>query len=227
MASDLFWVMRQTWCDLLFAHWEVPVKALRRVVPDPLEIDLFEGRAYIAVVPFGMTGIRGRWLPPLPGISRSLELNVRTYVRFGGASGVYFFSLDAESPGLVYGARATYRLPYFRAKMSWDGRRYVSERAEAPAAELRVEYGSQGAVTAAAAGSLEWFLTERYALFTVSRGAVITAGIRHPQWPLEPTWARFEVNTMTKPLGIELDGEPLLHFAKRLDVVIGAPRTVR
>jgi len=170
-----------------------------------------------------MTGIRGRLLPPLPGLSQSLELNVRTYVRYGDRSGVYFFSLDAESLPIVLGARASYKLPYYHAAMSWDGARYVSRRLRGAAAELRAEYGPAGDVSTAAPGSLESFLTDRYRLWTVHNSRVRRAEIRHAPWPLQPAHARFEVNTMATPLGIELTGEPLLHFSRKLDVLIGPP----
>src|SRR3954453_1579415 len=122
------WVMRQTWRDLLFAHWQVQPEAIRIVVPEPLEIDLFRGEAWLGVVPFLMTGIQARWLPQLPGLHRSLELNVRTYVKYKDRAGVYFFSLDAANKALVYGARATYSLPYFHAAMQWEDGLYESRR---------------------------------------------------------------------------------------------------
>jgi uncharacterized protein YqjF (DUF2071 family) len=227
MESDSgLWIMRQTWRDLLFAHWRIPMTDLRRAVPEPLELDTFDGEAWIAVVPFGMTGIRGRWLPPLPRLNRSLELNVRTYVRYGDRAGVYFFSLDAERPALVYGARATYRLPYFRARMSWDGTRYMSTRIHrnASPAELDVTYAPTGPPFNATAGSLESFLTDRYSLLTVHRDRVFRADIFHEPWPLQPASASLAVNTMTASLGIALSGDPLLHFSQSIEVRIGPLR---
>ena len=225
MPNDIFWVMRQTWRDLLFAHWRVPVDTLRAAVPEPLEIDTYEGAAWIGVVPFLMTGIRGRSMPPLPGLSRTLELNVRTYVKYRGAAGVYFFSLDAQRWAIVAGARAFYKLPYFHARMSWDGRRYESIRLDQPAAELRCEYEPLDDVRVAQPGSIESFLTDRLSLFTVSRGSVLRVDIRHGAWPLQKAGARFEMNTMATPFGFDLRGEPLLHFSKRLDVLIGTPQS--
>jgi uncharacterized protein len=224
------WIMRQSWRDLLFAHWPVSYDALRRVVPSALEIDTFENTAWIAVVPFMMTGIRARLLPPLPGLSRSLEMNVRTYVRFGGRSGVYFFSLDAANRAVVFGGRHIYGLPYFLAAMSQklDGDRieYESKRIKGEA-NLRVAYEPISAVTTASTGSLEHWLTARYCLFTCSpEGRVSRANIHHDPWPLQPAVATFEVNTMTHPLGIELNGPPLLHFSKRVDVQVWPPEPV-
>src|SRR5262245_35014335 len=107
------WLMAQGWHDLLFAHWPVPVKALQRLIPESLEIDTFEGQAWLGVVPFRITDVRLPWLPPLPGVSAFPELNVRTYVTDGRKPGVWFFSLDAGNPAPVLAARYGYRLPYF------------------------------------------------------------------------------------------------------------------
>jgi uncharacterized protein YqjF (DUF2071 family) len=111
------WIMKQKWHDLLFAHWPVPAEQLRSFVPEALPLDTFEGTAWIAVVPFSMSGIRLRGLPPVPGTSRFPELNVRTYITLGGKPGVYFFSLDAANALAVWGARRFYNLAYYLAEL--------------------------------------------------------------------------------------------------------------
>src|SRR5215471_8036474 len=127
------WIMVQIWHDLLFAHWPVPPEALRPLVPPELPIDIFEGKGWIAVAPFHMSGVRPRGIPPLPGLSRFPELNVRTYTTLDGKPGVFFFSLDAANLPAVRAARAFYHLPYFHARMKAhvDGDRvaYSSQRA--------------------------------------------------------------------------------------------------
>src|SRR5258708_2809423 len=112
------WIMTQNWDDLLFAHWSVPVEAMRQVVPAVLPLDTYDGKAWIGVVPFGISSFRPRWVPPIPGLSYFPELNVRTYVTVQDKPGVYFFSLDTNSPPSVVGARLWYRLPYFLARQS-------------------------------------------------------------------------------------------------------------
>ncbi|MFA7339524.1 MAG: DUF2071 domain-containing protein [Candidatus Obscuribacterales bacterium] len=111
------WIINQSWCNLLFAHWHVPQQALRALVPEQLELDLFEGQAYIAVVPFEMREVSPRLIPSMPWLSFFPELNVRTYVRYKGKPGVYFFSLDAGNPVAVWLACNFYHLPYCDAKM--------------------------------------------------------------------------------------------------------------
>jgi uncharacterized protein len=216
--------MQQTWNDLLFAHWTVPRERLRALVPSELPLDSYDGQCWVAVAPFHMSGIRGRLMPPIPGTSALPELNVRTYVTYGGKPGVYFFSLDAASRLAVWGARTFYKLPYFFAKMhvrdheGWT--EYTSSRASSPA-EFRGHYRPCGPVQLRAPGSLEHWLSERYCLYTVSGGNVYRSEIHHPQWPLQDAEADFQSNTMAASAGVTLPSAiPLLHFSKRLNVLI-------
>src|SRR6266508_3536850 len=112
------WIMRMQWHDLLFMHWPVNRDALRRYIPPRLEIDTFDGSAWIGVVPFRMSGVVPRLLPPVPYLSAFPELNVRTYVSAEGKPGVWFFSLDAGNPIAVEAARDVFHLPYYNAQMT-------------------------------------------------------------------------------------------------------------
>jgi uncharacterized protein len=223
------WLMGQTWYDLLFAHWAVAPEILEPLVPPPLELDVRDGRAWLGVTPFRIGGLRSRGMPPLPWLSRFPELNVRTYVDFGGRPGIYFFSLDAARVAAVAAARRGYRLPYFHADITVDRAdstlRYESRRVDSsgPPAEFRVRYGPCGPRLAIEEGSLARWLAERYCLYVVDdRGRALRGEIHHPPWPLRPAEASFEVNTMAAPLGIELAAPPLLHFSARQDVLIWA-----
>src|SRR5215470_10299103 len=110
--------MRQNWRELLFLHWEIRPDRVRRLVPPQLDLDLFEGTAYVGLVPFTMTGVRPVGLLPVPRLSRFHETNVRTYVhRAGRDPGVWFFSLDAANRLAVLGARIGFHLPYYHARM--------------------------------------------------------------------------------------------------------------
>ena len=229
------WVMLQDWHDLLFAHWSLAPEALAPLIPAGLELDTFDGRAWIAVVPFRMSGIRLRGLPAVPGLSRFPELNVRTYVTCQGRGGVYFFSLDAANATAVAVARRWFHLPYFRARMRCDEVapeefRYASVRTHKGAhpAELHGDYAPVEPARVFPAGSLEHWLTERYSLFAnAPDGRIFRGDIHHAPWELAVARARLERNTMVAPLGLELpDEEPRLHFARLQRVVIWAPRRV-
>jgi uncharacterized protein YqjF (DUF2071 family) len=216
--------MRQTWHDLLFAHWPLPTEAMRPLVPAQLTLDTFDGQCWVGVVPFHMSGIRRRGLPAMPGLSRFPELNVRTYVTYGAKAGVYFFSLDAANLPAVLAARAFYNLPYFHADMTTQDRggviHYVSRRYRA-AAEFRGRYHPTSEVRLAAPGSIEHWLTERYCLYTTHRGQLYRGEIHHAQWPLQTAEAELETNTVAAARGVSLpDTTPHLLFARELDVLI-------
>ncbi len=216
--------MKQTWHDLLFAHWPVPSDAMRPLVPAQLTLDTFEDQCWVGVVPFHMSAIRGHFLPRLPGLSAFPELNLRTYVSHSGKPGVYFFSLDAANMPAVWAARAFYHLPYFKAEMSSDDRDgsidYSSRRVKAPA-DFRGRYRAVAPVQLRDKGSLEHWLTERYCLYTVLRNKVYRGEIHHQPWPLQDAEGEFEVNTVAAAGGISLpDTAPSLLFARKLEVLI-------
>lgn len=220
--------MTQKWHDLLFMHWRVPAVAIRGILPAGLEIDTFDGSAWVGVVPFRMTGIRRRGMPAVPGASAFPELNVRTYVRVEEKAGVWFFSLDAASPIAVSAARRWFHLPYFRAQMSLtiadDGDiNYRSSRVHrgAPAADLRVSYRPTDAVFHAQPGTIEYFLTERYCLYAAHESRIYRCEIDHAPWPLQTAEAHIKLNTMAAASAILLPNEkPLLHFARYQDVKV-------
>jgi uncharacterized protein len=221
------WLMTQTWHDLLFAHWAVDAAMLRERVPRALDLDLYDGRGWIGVVPFRMTNVAPRGVPGLPGLSAFLELNVRTYVRVGDKPGVFFFSLDAASRLAVGLARVMFGLPYFSASMNVHRNegaiRYESRRKSASShpAALEVTYRPTSDAFHAAPGTPDYFLTERYCLYTVDRkGRPHRLEIHHPPWPLQKAEAKFELLNMTRQVTLTLPEQPpLLHFARRLDVV--------
>lgn len=226
------WIMKQRWHDLLFAHWPIAPDKLRPLVPGALELDLFDGSAWVAVAPFWMSGIRARLAPPIPFLYKFCELNVRTYVRYKGMPGVYFFSLDAGSLPAVLGARASYKLPYFHAAMlirsSGEEFDYSSSRLQMPRpADFHGIYRPISEPRVREQGSIEHFLTERYCLYTIHQGSVLRAYIHHAPWQLQNAEAEFDVNTMAQASGIELPAsKPLLHYSRVIDVLVWWPERV-
>jgi uncharacterized protein YqjF (DUF2071 family) len=221
------WFMGQSWLDLLFTHWRVPEEALRQVVPAQLPIDTYDGDAWLGITPFCVNGLRLRGTAPAPGLSSFPELNVRTYVSVDGKPGIYFLSLDADSAAAVRGARLTYRLPYFHSQIHVEhdeegiGYDLLRLSDDGPPAYFKARYGSEGGELPIRDGSVERWLTERYCLYTLDdRQRILRGEIHHPPWPLRRGWAEIETNTMAMPFGIELEGEPLLHFSPRQDVAI-------
>ncbi len=230
------WVLRMHWHDLLFMHWPVPETVLRPLIPPVLRIDTFDGSAWLGATPFGMERTRPRFLPAVAWLSSFPELNLRTYVTHGGKPGIWFFSLDAKNPLAVRLARATFGLPYFDAdmfcKVSRSEVRYRSVRTHrrAPPAEFAASYRPVGGTFNSRPGTLEHFLTERYCLYSAGVNGerrVRRGDIHHMPWPLQPAEAGVEALEMTAQIGVKLpDAEPLLHYARRLNVVAWPPRSI-
>jgi uncharacterized protein YqjF (DUF2071 family) len=225
--------VRMTWLDLAFLHWRVEPERLSGAIPAALRLETFDGSAWLGVVPFRMTDVGPRVLPPIPGVSAFPELNVRTYVEHGGRRGVWFFSLDAGDPLAVRAARRFFHLPYFDARMSCrrrgdvvDYRSVRTHRGQPPLA-FRGRWKSVGEASPAAEGSLEDFLTRRESLFAVGRGGRVLRGdVEHDAWSLEPAEVEIEENTMAAPLGLALDRPPDHVCASRRLQVLASPLVV-
>lgn len=176
-------VMRQRWSDLLFLHWAVDPEVIRARLPAGLEVDTFDGRAWLGIVPFAMERVRPVGLPPLPWVSWFLELNVRTYVHDAdGRPGVWFFSLDCNQPIAVEVARRFFQLPYHHARMRADrsdGELAYSSRRRTSTVTSRFRYRPATRGQPARDHTLEWFLVERYLLFTTTRAGRLRSGRVH------------------------------------------------
>lgn len=224
--------MAMRWSELLFAHWPVDAEALRPALPASLRphLDLFGGQAWLGVVPFMMSRVRGVvgpvTLPAVPGLSRFPELNLRTYVNVNGVPGVWFFSLDAQHRIAVRAARWTFGLPYFDADMSCavhgdGGVAYRSRRTHrgAAAAVFQATYRGVGEAFETRPGTLEDFLTARYCLFSEKRGRLMRGDIWHAPWRLRSAMCEMDRCDMTRRIGVDLPAAlPHLLFAEPLDV---------
>lgn len=226
-------MLKMRWEDLLFLHWAVDPSVVQPHLPAGLEVDTFDGRAWLGVVPFTMASTRFRWLPPVPTASRFPECNLRTYVRSADRPGVWFFSLDAHSRLAVEGARFGFGLPYFVADMHThrEGERvvYRSRRVDrrAPPAEFAAAWRPKGPANVAAPGSLEHFLVERYSLFAVRRGRLLRGDVAHRPWQLADADLDLERCDMTRLLDHPLHGPPASVLAANpIDVEASRPFAV-
>ncbi|MDT7690595.1 MAG: uncharacterized protein QOJ70_2982 [Acidobacteriota bacterium] len=208
-------------------HWPVAVSTLRPLVPPQLSIDTFGGQAWVGVVPFTMWGVRPYFAPPVPGLNSFHELNVRTYVHHQGVPGVWFLSLDINSPVAKWGGRQFFFLPYHNAEMSLkqEGRKifYHSRRAslDAPPAVFDAAWTMGEPLPQAETDSLEFFLTERYCLYSVQREQLYRCRVFHQPWPLCAAEVTAHNSTMLEVLGIHApSGDPLVHYAEELKVDI-------
>jgi uncharacterized protein YqjF (DUF2071 family) len=234
------WQMTQRWNDLLFAHWPVPASEIAPRLPEGLEPDVFQGSAWLGVVPFWLDRLKVRGLPSIPGMRSFPDLNVRTYVRDQntGTPGMYFFSLDATNLLAVALAHTFFHLPYHWAEMRLDQRSerefaFYSRRRFSPRPVIfNARYrglGPTSKLADARSGTLEYFLMERSSLFTRNRaGQAVRANLHHVPWPLEEAQAEIERNDLAQSIGIQLpDIEPVLHYSRRLAVYVWPTELVR
>ena len=222
------WIWRQSWCDLLFAHWRVPASVLRSRVPRELVIQEREGSGWVGVVPFRMSGVSPRPFPDFPGLSSFPEINVRTYVEMDGRPGVWFFSLDATSPIAVRVARWFFHLPYFRASIdtntSESGIGYrVGRRPEGP--RFEATYREEGPEFCADPGTLDHWLTERYCLYAQNRrGAIFRTDVHHRPWALQRALCEIRRNELLEGIGIDPLHPDHVLFSRGVDVVLWSPQ---
>jgi uncharacterized protein YqjF (DUF2071 family) len=234
--------MRQTWRDLLFLHWPISPETVRTAIPPQLELDLFDGKAYVGLVPFTMNGVRPVFLPAVWGLSSFHETNVRTYVRLAdGRPGVWFFSLDAANSLAVRLARRLFHLPYHRARMFLEREpaRDSSEPATILYAGVRrwpgplpasyaIRATISGTPSPAKPGTLDYFLVERYVLYTLSRNRLAQCRVRHTPYPLQTATIRSIDETLLAAAGLERPATvPLAHFASGVTVDVFPLRTVK
>jgi len=230
------WAMTQRWNDLLFAHWRTRPSQIAALLPEGLHLDTFEGSAWIGVVPFWMDRIKVRGLPPILGTGSLPELNLRTYVRDHrtGTPGVYFFSLDCANPLAAMAARSFYHLPYYWAEMRIEaiterGFTFFSRRRFSRSPVLfKASYRGLGPTHKLAEnrpGTIEYFLTERYCLFSQnSAGELVRANVHHVPWPLEEAAADIEHNDLPATIGVSVENQqPVLHYSRRLAVYVWPP----
>jgi uncharacterized protein YqjF (DUF2071 family) len=229
-------VLKQRWADLLFVHWAVDAEPLHALLPSGLDLDTFEGHAYVGIVPFTVTGARPTGLPPLPFVSNFHEVNLRTYVHRGGRDpGVWFFTLDASNAIVVQTARLLFKLPYRHSEIEMaveepaegaprngENRRWIrftSRRVSGDRPELEVRYGPAGAPQPASPGTLDHFLIERYILYTESEGTLYRARVYHEAYPAQPAVVPTLRENFLPTIGLARpERPPLAHYAKEVHV---------
>ncbi len=234
------WRVTQRWNDLLYAHWPVEPAAIARLLPEGLQVDTFEGSAWLGILPFWMDRIKLRGLPSIPGARTFPELTVRTYARDQqtGVPGLWFLSLDANNLLAAAVGRAFYRLPYHWAQMSLEQRTerefsfYSRRRFASQPVLFQARYRGLGPTPKLAEnriGTLEHFLLERHCLYSINQaGEPIRANLHHVSWPLEDAAAEIEQNDLAKAAGIHLGSHaPVLHYCRRMAVYAWPAERVR
>jgi uncharacterized protein YqjF (DUF2071 family) len=224
------WVLFMTWRDLLFASWRVPPEIVRAKVPPELDLDTFDGSAWVTLVPMHVTGMHYRDVPPIPGMVTLRELNFRTYVKRNGKGGVYFLSIECPAIVSDWMALHLFKVPYLKAQivMANDGvtYHYASERTQSdmPPAAFFGTFSPSGETASPAPGSLESFLVERFCLFFVKDGKVYRGDIHHEAWKLQSAELNIGYNTIAKAAGFDLAEKPdHIAFSPATDTLVWLP----
>jgi len=227
------WAMTQRWNDLLFAHWRTPAPTIAPLLPEGLLPDTFEGSAWVGVIPLWMDRFNFRGLPTVPGMRNFPELHLRTYVRHQhtGTPGIFNFSVDIGSLMAATAVRFIFQMPCNWAEMrlnqrserefAFYSRRLFSRQPVIFSARYR-GLGPTRRLAEVRAGSLEYFLTERYCMFARNRaGQAVRANIHTVASPLEDAEAEIERNDLLAASGISIPAqEPVLHYSRRLAVYV-------
>ena len=223
-------VMVQQWQDLSYIHWRYDPQEVKALLPPGVEVDTFDGSAWVGLIPFSMRNIGLPGLPPVPYFGSFPEVNVRTYVKCNGVPGVWFFSLDVNRflPALV--ARTTYLLPYCwgSAKNTRHGDvidSHVNRRWPSGAAtSLRLQIGTQ----IEEPDELSVFLSARWGLYSKGfRNGVRYAPVDHEKWPLYSAELISLNDTLVVASGLPApQGTPHVMFSPGVSVRVGLPRRV-
>jgi len=219
------WIMRQSWRNVLFLHWPVPVEKLRPLIPSSLQIDTFNGSAWLGIILFVLEGIFPLGISSVSLTPKFPETNVRTYVKYKDKPGIYFISIDVENWASLNIAKRWYRLPYNSAQIFFrkDGQtcyfQSIRKGNENPSISLKGKYGPISDVYYAKKGTLDHWLTERYCLYSSNNGVNIFCGeIHHQPWPLQKAEIDLVRNTLFNPFNFELSKvKPIAHFSTGVD----------
>jgi uncharacterized protein YqjF (DUF2071 family) len=217
----------QNWRELLFVHWALPAEAVRPLIPAEIELDLWDDRAWVGLVPFRMEKTRPRWLPRLFALD-FLELNARTYVHHRGRPAVWFFSLEAASWLAVRAARTLWSLPYHHARMSStrDGDRiqYASTR-RSSGARFAVDYEIGERLGPSVPDTFEHFLIERYLLLAKKGSAILEGQVHHPPYDVHRARIDRLHDELIAAAGMpSQNGAPdAVHYAPGVDVEVFGP----
>jgi uncharacterized protein YqjF (DUF2071 family) len=221
-------IMHQRWDNLLFLHWPVEPALLRALIPEPLQIDTFDGQAWVGITPFALSNLHLTDLPRIPGLSAFDELNVRTYVHYRDFPGIWFFSLDASKAIPAAAARLFFMLPYFKAQIAFgqiNGKyQFALHRAGPPEASFEASWRVGVRLRDPEVDSLAFFLAERYGYFAIAPEGVYLTRIYHHPWILEESFVESYTSRMLAPLGLpEPTIAPLAHFSRSMEVDIWTP----
>jgi len=239
------WLLSQNWNDQLFAHFAMDPPTVRRLVPEALALDLYDGVAWLTISTLCTSHLRPSGIPPVPGVSFFPLVILRTYVTMQGKPGLFYLSVDAGNLSAVWLARIFFRMQYWHSAICISGAtirarnpkecgiHFSSSRLHGPAAtegpaKLDVIYSPEGDCEKARRGSLDEFLSERYCVYSWNRGKYYRTEVHHQPWVLQHASVEVRANSIATPFGLALSPKPsLCHFSRSLKMLAWAPESIR
>ena len=225
---DEKWQWRQSWYDLCFIHYRIDLSELRSLIPKDLEIQEFEGSAWISIVPFRMFDVSRGKLPSIYPMRSFPELNLRTYVSYQGKPGVWFFSLDADCWPIVWGGQKIFGLPYHKAKMRLTREaneiHFTSQR---NSVKFEANYEAVGEPFQAQPASFEHWIAERYCLYSLAPRGLTRVEVHHKAWPLYSAKVAIKRNDLFSAMNLKVtDESPRINVSPGVDVVSYKPQLI-
>ena len=227
------WQVKMGWHNAIFLHWRVPPAALQTLVPDSLTIDTFDSDAWIGIVAFEMHDVRRKWMPYLPGMRSFPELNVRTYVKHGNSSGVFFLSLDTPEWFTRTIGKRSFHLPYRKRDIKYivgndSSTHYQSNHCDGTL-EFDITYQHDSPDIANDSPSSEFisWSSERYSLYSTNRKHALQEGeVFHSAWPIQPVNADLPCHDLLKPYGLHNQSPDMTHYSPGVDTFAASLRQV-
>lgn len=229
------WIMRQKWRNVLFLHWPIPVEKLRPHIPSSLQIDTFNGSAWLGIILFVLEGIFPFEIPSISLTPKFPEINVRTYVKYDGKPGIYFLSIDVMNWASLKIAKNWYHLPYHSSQIFFQKEEQkfhchsIRKGNENTPISFKGKYAPVSEVYFPKEGTLDHWLIERYCLYSSNNGINIYCGdIHHRPWPLQKAKIELVKNTLFTPFHFDLfEEKPIAHFSIGVDSLIWNIKKIR
>lgn len=219
--------MFQEWRKLLFLHWEYDSNLIQNTLPEGVFVDTYKGKSYLTINVFFIQNLRLSNFPAIPGFSDFIEVNFRTYVYDkNGIPGIWFYSLDINSLLAASSGKNFFSLPYHYSELTEQQENgsisIEGTRVEANHSSMKFSYIPENETYIAEPDSIDFFLMERYVLFTYLNGKLHLGRVHHLPYSISKAKVLnnknhlFELNSFNAPLS----PPNIIHYSSNIDVEI-------
>jgi len=212
------WKYYQEWHKVLLLHWKVPVSFLEALLPEGIHPDLYDGNAWISLLPLTVKKHQFKGFPAWPFISNFHEVNLRTYVTHGDIAGVYILSIETDKLTSVLMGRCMEGLPYIKSTIERTPNRYLSENINKQYS-LDLSYIVKDSLNHKS--GIDYWLTERHALYESRDGKLYCYNIHHKEWELKEVQLNYKyIYYQTEEFQWPKCPPDKIHYCKKLNVLV-------